>query len=138
MIRPPLLLAMLMAAGCATRPPDPPAAPAYSLIGEWGVVAVNGRPSVGSATIRPPILSFSFGCNKSRGGVRVEDDRLVVVAPVGITERGCVNADGSPSQEMEREEEGFRIAHRGGRIDFYGPDRARLTNEAGTIDLGRK
>lgn len=138
MIRAPILLSVLSASGCTTTPPAPPVGSAYSLVGEWRVVAINRRPSVGSATIRPPFLSFSFGCNDSRGGATIEDDRLVIIGPIGTTERGCVNADGSPSEAMKREEEGFRVAHRGGWIQFYGPDLARLTNQAGTIDLGRR
>lgn len=55
----------------------------------------------------------------------------MIVGPFGSTERGC-----DPHLE-EREDEGFRIAARTMRIEFYGPHRVRLSNAAGTIDLVR-
>jgi hypothetical protein len=130
------LIGILTAAACAP-PPAPPPVPAPSLIGEWRVVAVNGQPVVGTARIVPPILSINFGCNSGRSGFRVEGSVLVPVGPMGTTERGCVNADDSPSTVMQREDEGIRIAFRPMQATFYGPNRVRLANEAGTIDLSR-
>lgn len=128
-------LVVLAIPGCAPAPP-PAAAPA-TLVGEWKVVAVNGRASPGSASIRPPVYRFSFGCNDGRGNARVEGDRLVVVMAMAVTERGCMNPDGSPAESMLREDEGFRIASRNAAATFYGPDYVRLSNAAGTIDLRR-
>ena len=138
MIRPlAMALAALPAAACAPAGPLTAAMPAPGLAGEWRVIAVNGRPVSGSAKIQPPIFAIDFGCNKGRSGFRIEGSVLVPVGPMGTTERGCVNADDSPSTAMRREDEGFRIAHRPMQVTFYGPARARLSNEAGTIDLSR-
>jgi hypothetical protein len=131
----PLALAALLAAACAPVPAPPPA-PAPSLIGEWRVVAVNGQPVSGTMRIVPPILTINF-CNFGRAGFRIEGSVLVPVGPMGTTERECVNADDSPSTVMQREDEGFRIAFRPMQATFYGPNRVRLANEAGTIDLSR-
>jgi heat shock protein HslJ len=114
--------------------PDPPFP---SIAGRWQVVAVNGQPVAGTASFEPPQFSISFGCNDARGGYRQERDLVMAMPPIGMTERGCVNADDSPSVVMQREEEGFRTVTRNMRIAFYGPSRARLSNEAGTIDLVR-
>ena len=127
---------VLAMAGCAPAQ-SPPAAPVHSLVGEWTVVSVNGRPSPGTASIRPPRYHFNFGCNDGRGNARVEGNRLVVVMAMAVTERGCVNPDGSPAETMLREDEGFRIVSRNASAIFYGPDYASLSNEAGTIDLRR-
>jgi hypothetical protein len=132
----PLAFATLLAAACAPVPAAPPA-PARSLIGEWRVGAVNGQPVPGSAHIVPPILSINFGCNDGRYAFRVEGSVLTPVGPMATTERACANADDSPSTIMEREDEGFRIAFRPMQATFYGPNRVRLANEAGTIDLAR-
>ncbi|HVL30561.1 MAG TPA: META domain-containing protein [Sphingomicrobium sp.] len=133
----PLALAALLAA-CAPVPASPPGpTPTLSLIGEWRVVAVNGHAVAGSARIVPPIMSFSFGCNSGRSGFRIEGSVLTPVGPMGTTEMACVSADDSPSTIMQREDEGFRIAFRPMRATFYGENRVRLANEAGTIDLAR-
>ena len=106
------------------------------LAGDWRVVAINGRPSNGRLSIRPPILSASFGCNDGRGNGRIDGNRLVVTT-MAVTERGCIDPDGSPAATMQREEEGFRVVTRTSMAAFSGPDRVRLSNEAGTIDLQR-
>ncbi len=124
-------------AACAHSAPPPPPAPAPNIMGEWRVLAVNGRPTTGSAKITPPIFAIDFGCNWGRSGFRVEPSALVPVGPMSTTERGCVNAQDDPTDAMRHEDEGFRIAHRRMQVTFYWPDRVRLTNEAGTIDLGR-
>ena len=131
----PLALAALLAA-CAPGPAPPPA-PTPSLIGEWRVIAVNGQPVAGKARIVPPIMSIDFGCNSGRFGFRVEGSVLKPVGPMGTTEMACVSADDSPSTVMLREDEGFRIAFRPMQATFYGENRVRLANEAGTIDLAR-
>ena len=131
-----LLMAALGVAACAQVPAAPtPAVP--TLIGDWTVVSVNGRPSRGAASITPPVYSFNFGCNDGRGNARVEGNRLVVVMPMSVTERGCMNPDGTPADSMRLEDEGFRIVSRNFAATFYGADRVRLSNEAGTIDLTR-
>jgi heat shock protein HslJ len=131
-----IALAALLAAGCAPTPAPPPT-PAPSLIGEWQVVAVNGQPVAGKASIVPPILTITFGCNSGRYGFRVDGSVLRPVGPMATTEMACVNPDDSPATVMQREDEGFRIAFRPMQIAFYGPNRVRLANEAGIIDLSR-
>lgn len=116
-------------------PPPPPAAP--SLEGEWRVLAVNGRPTVGTAKIEQPLFRIDFGCNWGRSGYRIEQSALIPIGPMGTTERGCVTGTGEPTEAAKHEDEGFRIAFRVMRITFYGPNRVRLANEAGAIDLAR-
>ena len=101
------------------------------------MTAVNERPTIGTVKIVQPILATNFGCNQGRSGYRIEGSVLVPVGPMGTTERGCVTADGSPTAAAQHEDEGFRIAHRRMQVTFYGPNRIRLSNEAGTIDLTR-
>ena len=130
-----LMLATAAVVGCAAQ--VPPAVAAPNLVGEWRVTAVNGHPVAGKAEIRPPIFNIDFGCNRGRGEARVEGPRLVPSGPFGTTEMACVNADDTPSRVMQLEGEGFRIAVRPMQVAFYGPDRVRLSNEAGAIDLER-
>ena len=132
------VLAGLGLAACAQAiPPASPPLAAASVEGKWQVVAVNGRPTPGSITIEPPLLRANFGCNDGRGSARIEGNRLVIVMAMAVTERGCMNLDGGPADSMLHEAEGFRIASRAMQVTSYGPDRVRLSNAAGTIDLVR-
>lgn len=131
-------LTALAATACAPLPTPPtPPLPPPTLVGEWRVVAVNGRPTIGTAKIAPPRFSIDFGCNWGRGHYRLETGALVPAGPLGTTERGCVTPAGEPDESMLREDEGFRVAARPMRINWYGADYARLSNEAGSIDLAR-
>ena len=114
-----------------------PAPPVPSVFGRWRVVAVNGRPVAGAANIAPNNAIINFGCNDLRAAYRQEGETLVPGMPVSTTERGCVTATGEPTEAAKHEDEGFRIAARHMQIAFYGPNRVRLSNEAGTIDLER-
>ena len=114
-------------------PPDFP-----SLAGRWQVIAVNGRPVVGSANITAGRSIINFGCNDLMGAYQQEGERLLVISPMSTTERGCVRTDaGEPTEAMQHEDEGFRIATRNMQITFHGPARIRLSNAAGTIELTR-
>ena len=135
MIRRAPLIAAVAVASCAQATKPLPVIP--TLVGDWVVVSVNGKPSRGAASITPQVYSFNFGCNRGRGNARVEGNRLVVVMPMSVTEMGCVNPDGSPASSMLNEDAGFRIVSRHSTATFYGADRVRLANEAGTIDLIR-
>ena len=137
MRRPGAAFAVLVAACTQAMPPTPAAVPGPGLPGEWRVLAVNGRPTSGSAKIAPPIFTIDFGCNWGRGGSRIEGSALIPVMPMAVTERACMNLDGTPAASMQHEDEGFRIASRPMQFTFHGPDRVRLSNEAGTIDLER-
>jgi hypothetical protein len=101
------------------------------------VQAVNGRPTAGTAKIEQPLFLINFGCNGGRSGYRIEQSALIPVGPMATTERGCVTAAGEPTEAVMHEDEGFRIAFRRMQVSFYGPNRVRLSNEAGTIDLAR-
>jgi heat shock protein HslJ len=106
-----------------------------SLMGRWRVLSVNGRPVVGSAHMATDRSILNFGCNDLLGAYRQDGERLVVIPPISTTERGCVTNEGSPTEAALHEDEGFRIAARHMRVTFFGPDRVRLSNEAGTIEL---
>ena len=108
-----------------------------SLSGRWRVIMVNDREVDGSVEFTPPRFKINFGCNDGRGGFRQESDRMIVIWPFGTTERGCVTPQGGPTEAMQHEDEGFRIAARPMRVEFFAADRVRLSNEAGTIDLRR-
>lgn len=109
-----------------------------SLGGRWRVIMVNDREVQGAAQFKLPQLTVSFGCNDGRGAFEQAGDRLRPLPPgLATTERGCMNPDGSPSQAMQHEDEGFRIAARPMRVEFFAVDRVRLSNEAGTMDLRR-
>ena len=125
--------ALLALAGCSAVPP----ASTPSLAGRWQVVAVNGQPAAGAADFAPLQFSIGFGCNNGWAQYRQDHDRLAIILPMAVTERACGSIDDSPSPVMQREQEGFRIASRPMRIAFSGPDRVRLANQAGTIDLSR-
>ena len=104
--------------------------------GQWRVVAVNGRPVAGSATIAPPTFRISFGCNDGHGEVRLGPN-LVTPSPLAVTERACLSATDEPSDIMSIEQLGFQIASRPMRIQWFEAERARLSNAAGSIDLVR-
>lgn len=109
-----------------------------NLAGRWQVIAVNGRPLTGTAEIAATRSIVNFGCNDLRGAYRQDGERLIAIMPMSTTERGCVKADGGePTEAAQHEDEGFRIATRNMQITFHGPDRVRLSNEAGTIELTR-
>lgn len=101
------------------------------------MVAANGRPVAGFATVAPPIFRINFGCNDGHTNIRVEPSRIVPTMPLAATEKGCVDAVGEPTDAMKHEEEGFRIAVRPMNIQWFGADRVRLSNAAGSIDLAR-
>ena len=132
-----LALLALTVGACAPSPSLAPPPPVPTLGGEWRVVGVNGRPTTGSATLDRSQFAINFGCNDGRGRYRLEPPALLVVLAMGVTERGCVTSAGEPTEAMRHEDEGFRIASRPMRIAWYGPDYARLSNEAGSIDLRR-
>ena len=122
----------LLAACAATQPM---ADPNQGIVGQWRVVAVNGRAVAGSATIAPPNFRINFGCNDGHGEVRREGPALVP-SPLAVTERACVNATDEPSDVMAIEQEGFQIASRPMKVQWLG-DRARLSNASGSIDIVR-
>ena len=108
-----------------------------SLMGRWRVISLNGRAVAGSADITATRSIINFGCNDLYGAYRQEGEKLIVIPPVSTTERGCVTEGGAPTEPVQHEDEGFRVAARNMQVTFFGPDRVRLSNEAGTIELMR-
>lgn len=166
MIRLALLLPLTLAA-CAVRadsPPSPgsagrPAAeevrPAASpdLRGRWTVTAVNGRPESGlwlelggegPATItkkgsgiyvaspQPPTKAF-LGCNSWHpSGWTRSGDKLTLGREMSRrTERGCDAA----SEALD--DEAYAILSKTMTMEFASPNRLRLANESGTLELIR-
>lgn len=167
MIRLALLLPLTLAA-CAVRadsPPSPgsagrPAAeevrPAASpdLRGRWTVTAVNGRPELGLwlelggeglATITrkgsaiyvgspQPRTEAYLGCNWWRpSGWTRDGDRLILGREMSTrTERGCDAA------REALDDEAYAILTKPMTMEIAQPNRLRLTNEIGSLELVRK
>lgn len=167
MVRLALLLPLALAA-CAVRadtPPLPAAAvrPAAhdapptataDLRGRWTIVAVNGRPEPGLwlelggegiASItrqgsaiyvgspQPPTEAY-LGCNWWRpSGWTREGDRLTLGREMSTrTERGCDAA------REALDDEAYAILTKPMTMELTQPNRLRLTNETGTLELVRK
>lgn len=110
-----------------------------SLIGRWHVISVNGRPVTGSANITAGRSIINFGCNDLLGAYQQNGERFRVIPPMSTTERGCVVGEtDEPTEAVQREDEGFRIATRDMQVTFYGPDRVQLSNAAGSIEMMRR
>ncbi|QDP19804.1 META domain-containing protein [Sphingomonas xanthus] len=123
------------------------------LQGRWAIVAVDGRPSGGlsltlgaqglataagsgpgtaSASPQPPSSAY-LGCNELRiGGWARNGDKLTLGTDhATITERGCDPAT------MALEERAHAILRKTLTMELTPPDRLRLINEVGTLDLVR-
>lgn len=120
--------------------PARPAATEARLDGEWRVATLDGVAVAGlrsDARFANGAFTIAFGCNTLRGGYRLEPGRLVPVYPMGATEIAC-GAAGDGPDPMAMEQRGFAIVGRPMRITFEGPNRVRLANEAGSIELMRR
>lgn len=148
-------------AGCAAAPivveqPTAEVRPVVvgdNLQGRWSIIAVNARPVTGLwlelggeglatvtqtgngvfvASPRPPTRAF-LGCNDwNPSGWTRNGDKLVLGTEMSPrTERGCDPAT------TALEEEAFRILHQAMTMELTEPDRLRLINEYGTLDLLR-
>ena len=160
MIRPALLLPLALAA-CSSVPlslPPPaadvrPAAAGADLKRRWTITAVNGRPVAGLwldlggegiATItetnnaifvaspQPPTRAH-LGCNDWHpSGWSRNGDKLTLGTEMSRrTERGCDSAT------MALEDEAYAILHTTMTMEFTPPNRLRLINASGSLELVR-
>lgn len=151
----PLALSACAAGPAPLPPPDAEVRPVTardSLQGRWTITAVNGVGIAGAflelGTEGPPMVEArpdggfnlgrpgaptraSFGCNSffNNGWTR-NGDKLMLGAGAS-TERGC------DEPLMRIEEQGGRIIRLPMTMELTPPDRLRLINEAGTLDLVR-
>ena len=137
-----LLLAVpLLSAACTAPAPVNSNAPAAvvrpvtaadPLEGRWTITAINGGQvgrglhlELGAVEARAEL-----GCNSLRtGGWSRSGDRLFLKEPLGITERGCEG----PVMQLERQ--AFAVLRAAMVMELTEPNRLRLVNEHGTIDL---
>lgn len=100
----------------------------------WTVTAINGRATDGGAgyflQFEERRLGAKFGCNSIGGPYRQNGDHLSV-GNLEQTLIGCTE----PAATFERE--GTMILRGNVRVERISGERARLVNEAGTIDLRR-
>lgn len=153
---------LAVASSCATpnaAVPSPaaevrPVVAQDNLQGRWTITAVNGQPAtqlwlelgaerigpittVGNAvyigTPSPPTTAY-LGCNWLRlnGWTRNGDKLILGIEGSRMTERGC----GSPI-DTAREKAAHAILRLPMTMELTPPDRLRLINEAGTLDLVR-
>jgi len=163
-----LLLLPLTVAACTVRAdiPPPPASAARpaaqevraavtaDLRGRWTIVAVNGRPEPGLwlelggeglATITrkgsaiyvgspQPQTVAHLGCNWWRPSGWIRDgDRLILGREMSTrTERGCDAA----TEALD--DEAYAILTKPMTMELAPPNRLRLTNEIGSLELVRK
>ena len=99
-------------------------------LGAEGAPVVERRPDGGFNIGRPgPQTGAFFGCNSFfRNGWTRNGDKLTLGLG-GSTERGC------DEPVMRIEEQGGRILRLPMTMELTPPDRLRLINEAGTLDL---
>jgi heat shock protein HslJ len=101
----------------------------------WRIAAVNGKttPATGDYSMRFDAdggVGARFGCNHMGGKYRIAGDTLTV-SNVATTLMGCAEPAGT------FESEGSAILSRPMRVSFPGNERMGLSNEAGSIALGR-
>lgn len=130
-----------------------PVVAADNLEGRWAITAVNGRPVRGPwlelggeglgtvtdtgagvfvASPQPPTRAF-LGCNNwyPNGWARNGDKLRFGIEMSRRTERGCDPAT------LALDDAAFAILHEAMTMEFTPPDRLRLINEKGTLDLAR-
>ena len=123
------------------------------LQGRWAIASVNGQPAKGLwlefggegraaiterngalfvASPQPPTSAF-LGCNNwyPSGWTRNGDKLVLGVAMSHRTERGCDVAT------MTLDDAAYAILTKAMTMELTPPDRLRLINESGTIDLVR-
>ncbi len=134
------LLAFALVA-CASAPPALPSPDAGvrpvvardNLDGEWKLVRLNDQPYDGSLTFAGPSVRFRF-CNTGSGRLSRNGDKLIVGAPFQMTEMACVDP---LVPGRDREAEALAVLRLPMTMELTPPDRLRLVNEAGSLDLVR-
>lgn len=155
------MLMPLALGGCATAPiaPAPPVAEVRPIVaqdnlqGRWTITVVNGRDvsglwlelggeGLGNVTktgngifVRSPqpLTRAHLGCNDWRpnGWTRNGDKLTLGIEMSDRTERGCDAA------RMALDDEAYAILHEAMTMELTRPNRLRLINEKGTLDLVR-
>ena len=136
-----LLPAILLLSGCAAAvppasivPPEAevrPVTAADPLDGRWTVTAVNGRQVAGLwLELSTGRASYSLGCNSGGGELSRNGDKLFIDKAF-LTERGCDAA------REGTERQAIAVLRAAMTMELTEPNRLRLVNEFGTIDLVR-
>lgn len=102
------------------------------LDGHWSITAVNGRGLSGpSLVLEGSAARYRLACNSGSGAVSRNGDKLFL-SDAALTEMAC-----EPSR-MQAEAEMIAILRLPMTMELTPPDRLRLVNEAGTLDLVRR
>ena len=134
------LLLPLALAACASGPvplppPDAEVRPVTqrdSLDGTWTIAAIDGKASSGAVLeFRGAELRARLACNGGGGTLTRNGDKLSVDR-MALTERACAPA------LMQVDERVAAILRLPVTMELTPPDRLRLINEGGTIDLVRQ
>ena len=136
-----LLTALLALSGCASAaapmlagPPElqtRPVTAADRIDGRWTIKAVNGQ-EVGGLWLElaNTQATYQLGCNSGGGDLSRNGDKLFIDKAL-LTQRGCDAA------RLAVEEQAIKVIRAAMTMEFTEPDRLRLVNEWGTIDLVR-
>lgn len=130
---------LLLAAACSSAPSAPaapePATP--SLLGQWRIIALNGRTAVVGRDSRPPVLTFDehsyggyAGCN-SFGGQGLAHEGRFYGGFASSTAMAC----GAPFDGQETGVQ--RLMGSGPGIEWLGPDRLALAVGGQRLELAR-
>jgi heat shock protein HslJ len=133
----PLLLAAAAACSAAPSAPAAPEPAQPGLLGQWRIVALDGRDPVVGRDGRPPVLSFDeqgyggyAGCNSFGGQGLIHEGRFY-----GGFALSTAMACGAPFDEQERGVQ--RLLASAPRIEWLGPDRVALVASAQRLELAR-
>ncbi|WP_300974192.1 META domain-containing protein [Sphingomonas sp. LHG3406-1] len=138
MTRPMLLLPLLLAA-CASGPvplppPDADVRPVVqkdNLDGRWTIAALNGRAISGmSVEFTGPSMRVALACNGGAATITRNGDKLFL-QQLALTERGC------EPERMQVDEQAAAVLRQPMTMELTPPDRLRLINAGGIIDLVR-
>lgn len=134
-----LALLLLASAACSSAPSAPaapePAKP--SLLGQWRIIALDGRAPVVGRDGKPPVLTFDengyggyAGCNSFGGLVLTHEGRFY-----GGFAMSTAMACGAPFDGQERGVQ--RLLASAPRIEWLGPDRLALAAPGQQLELAR-
>lgn len=102
-----------------------------NLDGRWTIAAVNGRALSGvSLTLQGGAAAYRLACNSGAGKVSRNGDKLFLT-DAALTEMAC------DAGRMQIDSEVINVLRVAMTMELTPPDRLRLVNEAGTLDLVR-